>query len=206
MSDTAPLAPIGFYKSGRPIFPILGGATDDPPAGTPAPPAPPASTDDPPAPPAAQPTASTDGGDKTDWKTEARKWEERAKANKEAKDALDALTGEKQTLEQALAEVKKTADEKAAEAARYKVAATKGLPVDLLPEVGDEAALTAFADKLLEFKGGTGSFVVPGVGGTPPKPPTAGERARAAEASGDLATALAEKAGQIAALAQGQTT
>jgi len=143
----------------------------------------------------------------TDWKAEARKWEERAKANKAAADELAAFKAsaetEKQTLEQKLAEIGKAAADRAAEAARYKVAATKGVPAELLPENGDEESLAAFADRVLAFRGEQ-RHVVPGVGNTPPKPPTAQEQARAAEAAGDFKSSLAAKTGLLAELAQGQ--
>jgi hypothetical protein len=163
--------------------------------------------------PAAQTAQS---GSEIDWKAEARKWEERAKANKAAADERDALKAqiEKQgaeykTLAEQMEEIKKQADERAAEAARYRVAASKGVPADLLPETGDEETLAAFADKVLAFRAEAEAeqqrMVVPGVGSTPPKPPTPQERARAAEQAGDFATSMREKANMLADLAAGQT-
>lgn len=87
---------LGYRRNGSPIYAIAGGngAGDGgsggtppvPPAGSPAPPAtPPAS------PPATPPAPPATGGDGTDWKAEARKWEDRAKANKTAVDELATL-------------------------------------------------------------------------------------------------------------------
>ncbi|WP_457028100.1 hypothetical protein [Kitasatospora sp. P5_F3] len=74
---------LGHRRDGRPIYPIAGGngegegAGVTPPAGDPTPP---------PVPPVTPPA-----GDTTDWKAQARKWEDRAKANSKAADDLAAL-------------------------------------------------------------------------------------------------------------------
>lgn len=93
---------LGRRRNGSPIYPIAGGngegeggsGTGNPPpapgGGNPPPPAPPT----PPTPPAAPPPT---GGDGTDWKAEARKWEDRAKANKGAADELEALKAAQMT-------------------------------------------------------------------------------------------------------------
>lgn len=87
---------LGRRRNGSLIYAIAGGSgageggsggTPPPPAGdgTPPPPAPPA------VPPVAPPVIPAAGGDGTDWKAEARKWETRAKENKGALDELATL-------------------------------------------------------------------------------------------------------------------
>ncbi|WP_405543957.1 hypothetical protein OG478_22870 [Streptomyces phaeochromogenes] len=85
---------LGFRRNGSPIYAIAGGNGEGeggsggtPPAGPPA-----GSPGSPPAvPPVVPPVAPATGGDGTDWKAEARKWEDRAKANKTAVDELATL-------------------------------------------------------------------------------------------------------------------
>ena len=71
------MAAVGVVN-GRPVWPVAGGSE-------PAPEPPPAPQPDPPADPPAEPE------DKTDWKAEARKWEQRSKENAAAKRRLDEL-------------------------------------------------------------------------------------------------------------------
>lgn len=90
------LQAIGFTSRG-PIWPVKG--AEDPPADPPSDPAPAA---DPPADPPADP-AQDPPKDTTDWKAEARKWEDRAKSNKNAADELDKIKKSQQTEAERLA-------------------------------------------------------------------------------------------------------
>lgn len=109
-------------------------------------------------PEAQAPTEATEGSapaqDATDWKSEARKWEARAKENKEAADALAALEEAKKTEEQKLQErliaAEKLASQSAAEALRFKVLANAGIPEEYQDLVvgSTEEDLTAAASKV----------------------------------------------------------
>ena len=81
----------------------------------------------------------------------AREARAEAKAAQETLTKLRRALDEKQTDEQTVAQARAEADAAKAEALRYKVAAAKGLPADLIPRlVGDtEEALAADADALL---------------------------------------------------------
>ena len=93
----------------------------------------------------------TDPEPQTDWKVEARKWEQRAKENKAAAEKLASLEHDKKTdaekleaLEKRL-EAKEKAEARAALVAR--VAKEKGVPADLI--AGDsEEEMAAWADNL----------------------------------------------------------
>lgn len=79
---------LGHRTDGRPIYVIAGGNGEgEGGSGTGTPPAPGGS----PAPAAPAPTPPPAGGTEPDWKTEARKWEQRAKENKGAADELEKL-------------------------------------------------------------------------------------------------------------------
>lgn len=165
----------------------------------------------PPAPPAQAPA-----DDSTDWKAEARKWEDRAKLNKTAADELAALKAaevkakeDAKSVEEQLSDLRGKFEASVAEAARLRVAQAKGVPAELLADFkGDEAALAAFADRIVAFKGNVEppKHVVPGVGNTPPTPPTAQQKITAAEASGDRNASLAAKSQLLAQLAMGRTS
>lgn len=99
-----------------------------------------------------------------DWKVEAEKWkalsrqnEDRAKANSSAAEELqrikDSQLSEQQKAEKAAQKSAAEAAAAQAELARYRVAAAKGVPVELLSGA-DEATLAAQADALLAFVGG----------------------------------------------------
>lgn len=172
---------------------------------TPAAPAAPAPVPAPTA-PAAQPAApAVPAKPDTDWVAEARKWEDRAKANKAAADELAAVKAaqaeQQQTVEQQLKALQDRLNKSDAEAARLRVAAAKGVPAELLAGVsGDEAALSAYADQLVAFRGAAPvapSLQVPGVGNTPPAPPSAAQQAAAAEAKGDYRASMALKMAQL---------
>lgn len=93
---------------------------------------------------------------------ESRKWEGRAKANKEAKDALDALQREKMTdteraeadrsaLEQRATDAEDRATKAEAALARFTLATEFGLTkedAEALASVTDEASLRALAARL----------------------------------------------------------
>ncbi|MFE0132398.1 hypothetical protein ACFWY6_12620 [Streptomyces sp. NPDC059037] len=99
---------LGFRTDGRPIHPIAGGSGEGEGGSGGTPPAPPAG--DPPAPPTPTPPAPTppEGGGEPDWKAEARKWEDRAKANQKAQDELEALKAAAMSdQEKAVAEAEK---------------------------------------------------------------------------------------------------
>lgn len=102
-------------------------------------------------------------GDSTDWKAEARKWEERAKrsrdeaqANAEAarklKELEDADKSEVDRLRETVEAANKRADEAEAKALRAEIAAEKGLSLSqakrLIGSTREE--LEADADELLE--------------------------------------------------------
>jgi hypothetical protein len=99
----------------------------------------------------------------TDWQKEAEKWkalsrqnEERAKANASAREELDQIKlsqlSEKERAEKAAQDALSDANAARAELARYRVAAAKNVPVELLTGA-DEATLGAQADALLAFMG-----------------------------------------------------
>lgn len=125
--------------------------------------------------PAQEPTKEPAKVDETDWKAEARKWEQRAKENTEARKRLDEIEEQSKTELQKATERAEQAERRAAEvelsATRYKVAAEKGVPANLL-NGSTEAELIASADALIAFRGEqqsqrTADPVVPGEGVSP---------------------------------------
>ena len=86
-----------------------------------------------------------------DWKSEARKWEARAKANNDAAARLQALEDAQKTEAQKQADALAAAQAKLAELETAKtvaeVAALKGVPADLLHGASREE-LEALADQL----------------------------------------------------------
>lgn len=126
----------------------------------PAPPAPsptptPAPTPAPTAPtPNPEPPKNDDGLEK--WKSEARKWEARAKENKDAAERLAKIEEASKTEAQKLADRADAAEKAAADATkqllRYRIAATKGVDPELLAG-DDEESITAHADRLLAWRG-----------------------------------------------------
>lgn len=113
----------------------------------------------------------------TDWKAEARKWEDRSKANHaellQLKQALQAQGDAKTDLEKALDRLnalEQSVAEKDIQLMKQAVASAKGVPVDLL--VGStEDELSAHADKILEFRGQAPAGPVIPKGGFHPAPP-----------------------------------
>jgi len=91
----------------------------------------------------------------TDWRAEAKKWEQRAKENSTAAQRLAALEEAQKTEAQKLAEraeaAEKERDAMRLETLRARVAITKGVPADLVDRLrGDtEDDLAEDADRLL---------------------------------------------------------
>lgn len=109
------------------------------------------------APQAPQETATVD------WKAEAEKWkalsrqnEDRAKANADKAKRLDAIEEQSKSEMQKLLEAKEAAEKRAAAAEtaslKARIAATKGVDVDLLTGTTQEE-ITASADRLLAWRG-----------------------------------------------------
>lgn len=106
--------------------------------------------------------------DSTDWKSEARKWEARAKANSTAAEKLQALEDEqKSELEKAQEKANqalKDAEDAKREAARFHIAATHKISDDYFDLLtgGTEDELTAQAEKistLITSTTNTASFI-----------------------------------------------
>lgn len=91
----------------------------------------------------------------TDWKAEARKWEERAKKNKAAADELEAIKQERMTEQEKLQARAEAAEAKVAEleaeamrkASAQRIAAEKHVPIELLLYCSDEQAMESFAEQ-----------------------------------------------------------
>lgn len=115
--------------------------------------------------PAEQPTQETNAEqspparEDTDWKAEARKWEARAKENREKAEQFDAFQESQKTEQQKLADrlaaAEKSATDQASLLMRYEVAAKKGIPLAAAARLQGATAeeLEADADKLLELIG-----------------------------------------------------
>lgn len=107
----------------------------------------------PPAPAPAAPAAPP--AQETDWKAEARKWEQRAKDNSTAAARLAEIEESQKSAEQkaaeALAAAQSTATTATATAMRYEVAASKGLDLKLAPRLtgSTKEELEADADALM---------------------------------------------------------
>lgn len=113
--------------------------------------------------PVEKPGTQVTEGEETDWKAEARKWENRAKTNLSAAKANEGAAKRLAEIEEAnkteaekIAARAEAAEKRAAElelrATRAEVAASKGVPADLLAGSTQEE-LEASADALLTFKG-----------------------------------------------------
>lgn len=100
------------------------------------------------------PAETTAPAQETDWKAEARKWEERAKANKAASDRLAEIEEASKTEAQKLAErveaAEKALAETRAEALRLSVIAKHAIPEDYQEFVSGstEDELVAKAEKV----------------------------------------------------------
>lgn len=98
--------------------------------------------------------------DETDWKAEARKWEQRAKENKAAAEAASKSEAERSA--DRLAAIEKRAAEAEARVMRREVALEHKLSKDdaaLLDTVTDETAMRALAERLAEAGSGKHNFV-----------------------------------------------
>ncbi len=124
-------------------------------------------------------TEETAPAQETDWKSEARKWEERAKANKAAADKLAEFEESQKTEAQKAAdraaelEAKVKEYETREQVAAWKAAASKrtGVPVAALAGSTQEE-VDAHADTLQPLIAKTpGGPVVPDAGDTPPSKP-----------------------------------
>jgi len=114
----------------------------------------------------------------TDWKAEARKWEDRAKANlatakanEDAARRLAEIEESSKTEAQKALDRAEAAEKRAAEmelrSVRAEVAAAKGVPVELLAG-STHAEIEASADALLTFRGEAPKGpVIPNQGKTP---------------------------------------
>ena len=107
--------------------------------------------------PAQDEAIETSVAPEVDWKAKAREWEKRAKENKASADKLAELEEAQKSAEQRAAEREAAAERRAAEAeakaARADVAATTGIPGDILAGPADSTAeaVQAYADKLIAF-------------------------------------------------------
>lgn len=139
-----------------------------------------------PTPAPAAPAENPAQEDTTDWKAEARKWEQRSKDNKSA---LDELTGKYSAQETTITELsgKVTAFESKTErtALLDKVATAAGVPASALRGV-DEAELTAHAAELKALLTPSAP-VVPTAGQTPGTPPDDPDRKAVRELFGPKA-------------------
>lgn len=112
-------------------------------------------------------TTETEPAQEPDWKAEARKWEERAKANKTAAERLAEIEEANKTEAQKAAE-RLTALERENEtlktsSLRAEVAAAKGVPLALLSGSSREE-LEAQAEALIAYRGEKKPAVDPALG------------------------------------------
>lgn len=200
--------------------------SDTPPASAtppPPPPQPPPAPPGQPPPPPASPAPLTQE-DPTDWKAEARKWEERAKANSDAaaklKEIEDADKTEQQKLADQLQAAQADGSKSAAELLQLKVAMTKapaGMPAAQIAELAarlrgsTQEELETDADRFFALVGpgqATPQQPPPPAGQTPvenlrpgalptqPQPSLA-EQIAAAEVNGDFKTSRQLKTQQL---------
>lgn len=103
-----------------------------------------------------KPAGEQKAGSETDWKTEARKWEQRAKENSEAAKRLADLEEANKTELQKATERAQKAEERAAQselvALRTRIAAEMNVPVEVLHGT-DEASIRAAGQKVLDWAG-----------------------------------------------------
>lgn len=103
--------------------------------------------------------AKSDAGS-TDWKAEARKWEDRAKANVSAAEELqqlkDAEKTEVQKAQERAAQLEKELGSERTARLRTEVAAAKGVPASSVTGTTREE-MEAAADDLLAWRGGSDS-------------------------------------------------
>lgn len=123
--------------------------------------------------PAAEPIASPEPPaqvpSETDWKAEARKWEQRAKEYKPKADQFaaleDASKSETQRLQETAAQAQRDAETARNEAIRYKAAATHGIPAEHFDLLGDgtEEQVTAKAQKVAALLAAQAAVTTPPV-------------------------------------------
>lgn len=122
-----------------------------------------------------------------DWRAEARKWEQRAKENKNAADRLAeferAQMTETERTAARLAEMEREAATARAEALRFKVAARFGIgdeDADLFLTGSDESTITRQAERLRSLR----TTAAPASPGGPKPDPSQGAKPRGSEVSG----------------------
>lgn len=99
-------------------------------------------------------TEAPQGDPGTDWKTEARKWEARAKADHDAANKWREFElsqkSEYEKLAERLAQAEASASEATAKAIRYEVATAKGIPAEALDLItgADRETIESSAEKL----------------------------------------------------------
>lgn len=96
-----------------------------------------------------QSTGASDWSDDVDWKAEARKWEQRAKANRAAADAASKTAAER--VADRIAELEKRAIEAEARAVRRSIALEHSLSAEdatLLDAITDEKVMRQLAQRL----------------------------------------------------------
>jgi hypothetical protein len=131
-----------------------------------------------PAPAPAERTEPSPEVEKTDWKAEARKWEDRAKENKSAADELAAIKDAQKSEAEKVADRVAKAEERAvaaeARALRREVALEFKLTTEdaaLLDTVNDEKAMRQLAERLAAaVSDRKNKNVVPSEGRTTPPP------------------------------------
>jgi len=133
-----------------------------------------------------KPTDETSEKPEIDWKSHARDWEKKAKANADAASRLEALEESQKSETQKLADAKTAAETDAtnarADALRWRIAAKHGLTdedAEMFLNGTDEATLTKQAERLTERAAqnkSTGN-VVPSEGSTLPAASTNGDPA-----------------------------
>jgi hypothetical protein len=159
---------------------------------------------------AEKPTVTPDPTETVEfWKQKAREQEKRAKENVAARMELDELKKSQLSNEEKLAaelsEAAKRADQLAAEAMRWRIAAKHGISdedAELFLTGSDEDTITKQAERFqaLAVKPSKGTHV-PGVGNQP-SPPSIADQIQAAEASGDYRLAIKLKTQRLAELAR----
>lgn len=137
--------------------------------------------------------AETAPAQETDWKAEARKWEDRAKANKEAADRLAAFEESQKTeaqkqadaLAEAQSKVKEYETREQVSAWKSEVATATGIPAAALAGSTKEE-IEAHAETLKSLiPKKPGGPVVPGAGDTPSPKPADDERGFLRDLFGD---------------------
>lgn len=112
-------------------------------------------------------TTEPEPAQEPDWKAEARKWEERAKANKTAAERLaeieEANKTEAQKAAERLAALERENETLKTSSLRAEVAAAKGVPLALLTGASREE-LEAQAEALIAYRGEKKPAVDPALG------------------------------------------